>query len=304
MALPDNLKGAAFIVASTAFISASIICAKAVQDAVLMDAPALHPLQATWGRFAFGFLSIFSFSLFRWPGVRGSCWVLHAGRTFCGWSGIACLFTAVALMRAADATAITFLNGLCAMVFAVLFLGERVGIWRWGAAAIAFIGALVIAQPGTDAFQWAALVAAGGAMLMGLEVILIKRLSDGRESKQRILLINNAMGACIASVAVLFVWQWPTPLQWAMLLGAGCFMIGAQTLFLRGLALAEANLAAPFNYFTLIFSAFYAFVLFGEVPAITTWAGSALIIAGGLILAWREHVKRPVVGIVTPTPET
>lgn len=300
MAFSDNQKGAAFIVVSTGFISASLICAKAMQDPALMGAPGLHPLQAAWGRFAFGFLSILAFSFVRWPGIRTSRLGLHLARTLCGWSGIAALFAALALMRAADATAISFLNGLCAMVFAVLFLGEKVGPWRWGAALIAFIGAVVIARPGTDAFQWSALLAAGAAMVMGLEVILIKQLTGGSEPRPRILLINNALGALIATIAVLFVWRMPNALQWLMLVGAGVFMIGAQVFFLRGLSLAEANLAAPFNYFTLIFASLYAFILFGEVPVLTTWIGAGLIVAGGIILAWREQVKRPMVRVITP----
>lgn len=288
----NNVLGAAYVVLCCAFVAASLVCAKIAQDGGRDPSDGLHALQAAWGRFAFGFAAVLALAVLRWPGLTGARWGLHGARTVCGWGGVALMFAALSTLRVADATALSFLSGLFAMVFAIALLGERVGPWRWAAAALSVAGMALVTRPGTEAFQWAALLALGAAALMGLELILIKRLSDGREPKLRILLINNAMGAGLASLAVLPVWRMPDAVQWAALAGAGVFMVTAQSFFLRGIAIAEANVAAPFFYTTLVFSGLYAFVLFGEVPPALSLAGYGAIVGGAILLGWRERLAR------------
>ena len=115
----------------------------------------------------------------------------------------------------------------------------------------------------------------------------IKKLS-GREIPIQILLINNAMGLVIASVSVSFVFRMPSPEQWAALVGIGVLMACAQTCFVNGMARADASFVAPISYVTLIFAAFYDFVVFGVIPDGVSMIGSAIILTGGLILVWRE----------------
>jgi len=78
---------------------------------------------------------------------------IHIGRTLFGWGGVTCMFAAVAFMPMSDATAISFLNPVFGMLLAIPLLGERVGPWRWLAAAMALIGALILLRPGPDTFQ-------------------------------------------------------------------------------------------------------------------------------------------------------
>lgn len=288
----NNVLGAAYVVACCAFIAGSLICAKLVQQPDPAGGSGLHALQAAWGRFVFGFAGVLLVAAWRWPGLDGARWGLHGARTVCGLGGVILTFAALTGLRVADATALSFLSGLFAMVFAIVLLGERVGPWRWAAAALSIAGVVLVTRPGTEAFQWAALLALGAAALMGMELILIKRLSDGREPRLRILLINNALGAALASAMVLAVWRAPSAEQWAALVGAGLFMVAGQSLFLRGIAIAEANVAAPFFYTTLVFSGLYAFVLFGEMPPAIALAGYGAIVGGALVLGWRERLAQ------------
>ena len=69
------------------------------------------------------------------------------GRTSFGWAGVSLMFASVAFIPLADATAITFLNPVFAMMLAIPLLGEKVGPWRWGAAVVALIGAMVLPFP-------------------------------------------------------------------------------------------------------------------------------------------------------------
>ena len=151
------------------------------------------------------------------------------------------------------------------MLLAIPLLGERVGPLRWSAAAVALLGALVLIRPGSEAYQPAALIALASAALIGVEMILIKRLSD-REPPLRILVINNAIGALIAAIAAAFVWTLPSPSQWAMLAALGFSMLGAQALFIQALRAADASYVVPFFYTTLVFAALYDMALFGDWP--------------------------------------
>ncbi|MDK3072330.1 DMT family transporter [Sedimentitalea sp. JM2-8] len=276
---------AGLILLATAFIAETTLLAKALGTDAL--GPPLSPLQISHGRFLFAFAALLSVASVLRPQIRAPRWRLHLGRTVFGWSGVTLMFASVAFIPLADATAISFLNPVFAMMLAIPFLGERVGPVRWGAAAIALTGALVLLRPTPASFQPAALLALGAALAMGMELIFIKKLS-GREPVFQILLINNAIGLCIATLAVLAVWHPPTPMQWLALAGLGGLMACAQFLFVNAMARADASFVAPFSYATLILAAFYDYAAFGVVPDRITALGAAIIIAGALILALRE----------------
>ncbi len=282
---------ALLIVVASAFIASTTLLAKALGTDTL--GPALHPIQISHGRFLFAFLVIITAVSILRPQLRRPHWGLHIGRTSFGWLGITLMFASVAFIPIADATAISFLNPVFAMVLAIPLLKEGVGPWRWLAAAVALTGALILLRPTPASFQPAALLALTAAAVIGMELIFIKKLS-GREIPIQILLINNAMGLTIASVAVSFVYQMPTPAQWAALVGIGVLMACAQACFVNGMARADASFVAPISYATLIFAAFYDFAVFGVIPDAITQIGSAIILTGGLILVWREARVRRV----------
>jgi len=216
---------------------------------------------------------------------------LHLARTLSGWMGITLIFASVAYIPLADATAISFLNPVFGMILAIPLLGERVGKWRWLAAAIAFTGAMILLRPTPASFQPAALLALGAAMILGLELNVIKKLT-AREGPFSILVVNNALGICVSGLAVLWVWQSPTPSQWALLAGIGGAMAVAQTCFVNAMARADASFVAPFSYGTLIFAAVYDILFYDVVPDVISILGAAIIIMGALLLAWREGRNR------------
>ena len=152
---------------------------------------------------------------------------------------------------------------------------------------MALMGALILIRPGASSFDPAALLALGAAALLGLETIFIKRLA-GREAPLQILVVNNAIGLTIASCAVLFVWQSPTPAQWGVLAALGFMMASAQACYVQAIRRADASFVVPFSYATLIFAALYDFGLFGVAPGWLSALGAGIIVAGGAILAWRE----------------
>ena len=287
---PQNpLLAASLIVLAGVFIAASTLFAKA------LGAPGtgegLHPLQISHGRFVFAFLGLGLAAALMRPSFTAIHWRLHLARTSCGWLGVTCMFAAVAFIPLADATAISFLNPVFGMLLAVPLLGERVGPIRWSAAALALCGAVILLRPTPDSFQPAALLALAAAAVMGLELIFIKKLA-GREGPFQILLVNNLVGLIIATVAVVSVWQMPTPTQWALLAGVGFSMALAQACFVNGMARADASFVAPFSYATLIFATLYDVLFFSVLPDAVSLVGAGVIVTGAVILALREaHLK-------------
>lgn len=282
------------MVLACALLAGTTLIAKMLGPAAGGDP--LHPFQISAGRFCFAALALTPFLVAWRPSFTGTRWPNHLLRVIFGWSGVSALFAASGLMRLADANAISFLNPVVAMLLSIPLLGEKVGPWRWGAAAIAFIGAMIIVQPGSAAFQPVALVALIAAIFMGAEAILIKKLADS-EPPLRILVINNFAGAALAAIAASFVWIAPTPGQWLLMATLGATMISVQALFIQALRRGEASFVMPFFYLTLIFAAAYDYMLFAEMPALASWIGAALIIASAITIAWRERISRRAISV-------
>jgi drug/metabolite transporter (DMT)-like permease len=277
-----------FMLGATAFLAGTTLLAKALGTDTL--GPPLHPVQVSFGRFFFAWIALVAIYAALRPTITKVHWPIHVARVACGFTGVTLMFAAAAMIPLADATAISFLNPVFCMILAIPLLGERVGPWRWLAAAIALIGALVLIRPGTT-IEIGAIFALGAALVLGLELIFIKRLS-GREAPLQILVISNSIGVVIATLAVTWVWQPPTPAQWAGMAALGLTMAAAQFCFVNSMARADASFVTPFTYLTLVFAALYDATLFGVLPDGTSLFGALVIISGAALLAWRESVNR------------
>ncbi|MEO3386387.1 DMT family transporter [Mesorhizobium sp. CAU 1741] len=285
----DVIVSVGLMLVACALVAATTLIAKMLGPAA--GANPLHPLQVSAGRFLFAFLVLLPLLAWKRPDFKGARWGNHILRVLFGWAGVSCLFAASSAMRLADATAISFLNPIVAMMLSIPLLGERVGPWRWGAAAIAFAGAVILSEPGTEAFQPIALVALAAAVFMGAEAILIKKLTDS-EPPLRILAINNFIGAVLALSAASFVWRAPLPGQWLLLAAVGATMVTVQALFIQAMKRGDASFVVPFFYTTLIYAGVYDYLVFSEQPTTAGLIGALLIIGGALTIAWRERVQR------------
>ena len=277
------------MVLATVFIAGTTLCAKALGTDTL--GTPLHPLQISHGRFVFAFMGLLCVAAVLRPKIKAPVIKLHISRTLCGATGVTLMFEAVAFIPLSDATAISFLNPVFGVLLAIPFLGEKVGPWRWAAAAIAFVGALVLLRPSPDTFQVASMLALGAAFAMGCELIFIKKLAD-REPPMQILLVNNFIGWILMSTVMIPFWIAPTTAQWGVLVALGVMMAGAQTCFINAMARADASYVTPFSYLTLIFAAAYDWAIFKSVPDWISVLGAVIIVSGAALLAWREAVNR------------
>ena len=196
-------------------------------------------------------------------------------------------FWAISHMELADATAIFFTVPLFITVLSIPLLGEQVGRRRWGAVAVGFLGALVILRPGGGVFDWPALAvlvtSIGYALLM-----ISNRAQRGRETVSA-LTFYATIGALVVS-GLLLPLVWTTPSLSDLLLLALVGLLGGvgQICLVTAFRYAPAVVIAPFDYTTLLWATFYGYMLWGDLPDLTTLIGAGVIALGGIYILRRE----------------
>ena len=251
----------------------------------------IHPLQIVCARFFFALIIVSLIVFFKRPGFKRPNFKLHITRSVCGWTGVAILFSGVIFIPASDAVAITFLNPVFAMLLAVFVLKERFKINRWIATFISLLGMLVLLRPTLDfESNLFAYLCLAGAFIMGVEILLIKVLSE-REPFLQILLINNFIATLIGIVPMIFFFKVPNLFQLIELISIGAAMVLGQFFFLNAMKGTETTFIAPFFYSTLVFVMILDLVFFGVIPDTISLMGASLIIIGGLFISLKINFK-------------
>ncbi|MBC2860389.1 DMT family transporter [Stappia sp. 28M-7] len=214
---------------------------------------------------------------------------LHVIRVCCASVAMLAGFTAIIHLPLADATAIAFSKTFFLTILAILFLGETVGPHRWAATAIGFLGVIVILQPGGDTgFSIYAAMAVAGAAAAGTVMIIIRKLSQVERPVTILTYQAFFVGLIMLPIAV-YYWKTPTLEEWGLLLLVGMASWAGQMCNIRAFRAGEASALAALDYARLIYATIIGFLVFGELPAPATYAGSALIVAGALYTVWREN---------------
>ena len=287
--VPNVAAAAGLTLLSSAFIAGTTLLAKSPATVAL--GPPLAALQINHRRFLFAFLVIGGVFLLRGQRLEKLAFRMHFGRFLFGWVGISLLFASTAFIPLSDATVISFLNRVFAMILAVFLLGEIVGRLRWLLAGISLTGAVILLRPTVSSFEPAALLALGAALFFGAELILIKRLTTCEPAAQ-IPLMNNLLGLLIYTVAASVVRQMPSARQWVALVAIGGLMAIARLCFVNTMARSDASFGSPFLYCTLIFAALYDAVVFEVMPGFISLLGVGIDLAGAPLLAWRETLSQ------------
>lgn len=170
---------------------------------------------------------------------------------------------------------------LMTLALAGAFLGEFIGVRRWIAAAIGFLGTLVILRPGTGVFELAALIPLLSALGFAVFSVLTRRISRD-DSFATNMLYMGFFGALAITFSGLPGWVSPNPTQWGLIAVLSTIGMVAQLLLLQALKYATAGTLQPFNYTLLVFATFIGLLVFGELPDPWTVVGACMVIAGGL----------------------
>lgn len=223
----------------------------------------------------------------------------HAMRSGFGLAAMFGFFSAYQFMPLADVTAIAFSGPIFIAGLSVWLLGERVGLHRWSAIVVGFIGMLVIVRPGPGMLQNGALLVVAATLLYALAMIQIRKLS-ATEPSTAIAFYFTAFCTVATALVLPFVWITPDWRDLPLLLGVGLFGGAAQLFMTRAYSLAPAAVVAPFDYTHLLWSVLFGWYLWSDFPDAQTWIGCAIVVASGLYILWRETMKRaPVPPLIT-----
>ena len=213
--------------------------------------------------------------------------ILRAASSFGAWS---VYFIAISQIPLADAMALVFSAPLIITALSVPFLGEAVGMRRWAAVGVGFLGVLIMIEPGSDTLQGVALLPLVSAAFYSISMLLTRILTR-REASVTMLFYSTLTILVMSSVALPFVWvtpDWPDlGLMALMGLVTGC----AQFLATQAYRYAAPAVVAPFDYTSLIWATLYGYLLFGDLPRNSVILGAAVVIGSGLFILYRERRK-------------
>jgi drug/metabolite transporter (DMT)-like permease len=216
----------------------------------------------------------------------------HVVRAVVGLSAMAFTFNGIVALPLAEATTIGFTVPVFATILGALVLREPTGWHRWAAVATGFAGVLIVAQPGGDHFPlWGAGCALAGAFGTASVSILLRQIGK-TESALTTVFWFSALSLVPLSVIYARAAQPHELVTWACLASVGILGGLAQIAMTTSLRLGPVSVVVPMDYSSLLWATLLGWLVFDTLPAKATWFGAPVIVASGLYIVWREHVRR------------
>ncbi len=221
----------------------------------------------------------------------------HFWRGLMGTLAMGLGFAGLGYLPLPEVTAIGYAAPILTVVFAAMFLGEEVRLFRISAVALGMVGVLIVVYPrltvlSDDAAGYAqafgALVVLGGAVFAALAQVFVRKLVQA-EKTATIVFWFSVTASVLSLVTLPFGWVWPTPREAALLVGAGLMGGVGQILLTTSYREADASVIAPFDYASMIFALLIGWFVFAEAPTPTMLSGAALVVAAGIAIILRER---------------
>ncbi len=282
----SNLRGIALMIAGFASFSGADIIAK------ILTAD-YHPVQIAWTRY-FGVAAVvLVVLLLRGPALlRSVAPGTQLLRGFCAVVSAVCFIFAIRYVPLADAVAVSFVAPFIVTVLGATLLGEPVGIRRWSAVAIGFVGTLIIVRPGLGVIHPAIFLVVLAATAFAARQIVSRHI--GRRDPTMTTLAYTALTSFVVLIPPLFFfWNTPQTATHLALMVALMALSGlGEFLLIKALEIAHAVVVSPMHYSQILFATLLGYLVFGHFPDAWTWLGSAVVIASGIYVIYREHLRK------------
>ena len=223
---------------------------------------------------------------------------LHFLRCVSGLIALVSIFIALRKLPLATVVSISFAAPIFTTIFSIFLLSEKVGIFRWLAVLIGFIGILIITEPGISELNIYYIFPIIFCLGLSYVAITIRQLS----STEPVWLISFYFSLSIMILSFFTIpqgWVMPSFNHLILLSFVGIF-VGVANLWLsQSYKYSEVSLVTPLKYLALVFAIIFGYLIWDEIPTIKTLFGAFLVIISTLIIFRREIYKKKV---VTPEP--
>ena len=220
---------------------------------------------------------------------------LVVGRAILGTLSLTTTFYAYSLMPLADTTAFLFASSLIVPVLGIFFLQEEVGIWRWSAIVVGFLGVLIMIRP-TGAVNALGVAVALTATTMHAVLQTILRHIGKFERPETVTFYFFLIGIVITAIPLPFIAVRPTPHEIPWLLGVGASGAAAQFLLSTAFSNAPAAIVTIFNYSGIVWATLFGWLIWDEWPLPLVVLGGTIVVVANLLIVWRESRLRKLTG--------
>lgn len=278
---PGNVRGAVWILFAALFFSVSVVFVKDIGQRI-------HITQILLVRQGVMFVTVLPILITGFPSIlKTDHFPLHMARIFLALVAMMTGLSAVIHIPLAQATAISFARTFFVTIFAIWILKETVGIRRWSAALVGFIGILIMVRPDADGLNGWALAAVLGAAAAGMVMIILRYLSRFERPITILSYQVIFVGGLILPPALYF-WVAPTQEEWIFMFAIGISALFAQWCNIRAFRVGEATAIASLDYTRLLYATMFGAIFFSEWPTIETFVGAFIIIGASLYTVLRE----------------
>lgn len=213
---------------------------------------------------------------------------LHLFRCCIGVSAMGCAFTGIARLPLADAMAIFHSAPILMTVLSIPLLKEKVGIRRWVAVLVGFMGVLMVVKPGTEVFSSGAIFMIAAAFAVGLGSNIIRVLSKTEDPACITFYFTFAATIVSAMLSLYYGWAMPPTGDLLLLMAVGVLGGCAQYFMTVSFKHAEVGLVSPLKYLMIVIGGIFGYLFWSEVPDALSVSGILIIIASGIYTMHRE----------------
>jgi len=221
---------------------------------------------------------------------------LHFLRCFFGLIALLAIFTALRNLPLATVVSISFAAPIFTTILSIFLLSEKVGLFRWLAVIVGFIGIIIITEPGFTSLNIYFIYPLIFCLGMSYVAITIRQLSTS-EPVWLISLYFSATITLASFFTIPYGWIMPDIKDLILLMSIG-ILGGAANLWLsQSYKFSEVSLVTPLKYLALVFAIIFGYFIWNEVPSIKTLTGAFLVIASSIIIFRREITLKKQVTI-------
>ena len=218
---------------------------------------------------------------------------LHFLRCFVGLIAMVAIFIALRNLPLATVVSISFAAPIFTTIFSIFFLSERVGIYRWLAVVIGFVGILIITEPGFESLNIYYIFPIIFCIGLSYVAIAIRQLSS--TEPVWLISLNFSIVITIAGLCTLpYGWKIPSFIDFFVLSLVGLFGGVANLWLSQSYKFSEVSLVTPLKYLGLVFAIFFGYLIWGEVPSLKSLIGGLLVILSSIIIFKREIIIKKV----------